>query len=279
MGIDHRKSVMKEIEELRGGRRLVALCNFDRAENPTNLGTNVLFAEDLKEPLFRVLKETMGPKEGLDIFLYSRGGSTNAVWPIASLIREFDIAFEVIIPFRAHSSGTLLALAAKRLVMGPLSELSPIDPTTGNHFNPIDETNPSNRLGISVEDVSAYIELIKSMLNIKGDDLTTEQGALIQPHLGRLTEKVHPLALGNVHRTLMQIKVLAKALMKQNYGEGVATEEMIHHLTTKFYSHYHMINREEAVDDPDGTDTRLEELADLPQEFLGPIRRADDLDA
>ena len=45
-------------------------------------------------------------------------------------------------------------MAAKRIVMTRLAELSPIDPTTGNQFNPVD--GKGNRLGISVEDVRAY---------------------------------------------------------------------------------------------------------------------------
>ena len=56
------------------------------------------------------------------------------MWPIVSLIREFDKDFEVLVPYRCHSSGTLTALGAKRIVMDQLSELSPIDPSTGNQF-------------------------------------------------------------------------------------------------------------------------------------------------
>src|SRR5262245_27907831 len=114
MAFDDRKSVMKEIEELRDGRRLIALCNFDRQEQPPQLGVQLQFGEDLKEPLFRVLKETLETgRASLDLFLYTRGGETNAVWPIASLLREYDADFQVLVPFRAHSSGTLLSLAAK----------------------------------------------------------------------------------------------------------------------------------------------------------------------
>ena len=80
----------------------------------------------------------------------------NAVWPIVSLFREFDENFEVLVPFRCHSGDTLVALGTKKIVLTPLSELSPIDPTTGNQFNPSDPSNPSARLGISVEDVVAY---------------------------------------------------------------------------------------------------------------------------
>ena len=246
MSFDHRKSLMKEIEELRGGRRLVALCNFDRQEDPPNLGANVQFAADLKEPLFRVLKETVSPGDKIDVFLYTRGGETNAVWPVVSLIREFDSDFEVLIAFRAHSSGTLLSLGAKKLVMGPMSELSPIDPTCGNHFNPRDEITKVHQ-GISVEDVSAYIDFLKKTLGAKPDEeCSPEIYTLMQPYLAALTSSVHPLALGNVQRVMMQIRTLAKSVLRLHFTDEARIDVMINQLTTEYYSHSHMINRYEA---------------------------------
>jgi hypothetical protein len=246
VAFDDRKSVMKEIEALRGGRRLLCLCNFDREEFPPNLGVNQQFAEHLKEPVYRVLKETLDPGQKVDVLLYTRGGEINAVWPIVCLLREFDSDFEVLIPFRAHSSGTLLTLGAKKLVMAPLAELSPIDPTTGNRFNPRDELTKEH-LGISVEDVTAYFEFLKKTFGLdKKGDPKAEDYDLVQPHLQRLTSEVHPLAVGNVHRVLTQIKVLARLLLKKHYGEGEGVERMIDNLTTRYYSHLHMISREEA---------------------------------
>ncbi len=247
MAFDDRKSVMKEIEALRGGRRLVALCNFDRDVYPPVLGSvRTMFSEDLKEPLFRVLKETLEPGQKLDLLLYTRGGETNAVWPIACALWEFDADFEVLVPYRAHSSGTLLILAASRMVMAPIAELSPIDPTTGNQFNPKDDVTKDS-LGISVEDVSAYQEFLRKALGLANSDAISDaQYGLLQPHLLELTSKVHPLALGNVHRTLMQIKSLAQMLLKKHYGDGHDLEKMSTSLTTSFYSHHHMISRAEA---------------------------------
>ncbi len=82
MPLKDRQAVMRKIEKLRGKRRLVAICNFDRASDPSSLpGLSTPFQEDMKEPLFRVLKETLKGAGELDVFLYTRGGATNAVWP------------------------------------------------------------------------------------------------------------------------------------------------------------------------------------------------------
>lgn len=245
MPYEDRKQKIKKIEELRRGRRLVCFFNFDRISKPPVSGLETLFAADVKEALFRVLKETLNEGSGAaDLCLYTRGGDTNAVWPIVSLIREFDSDFEVLAPFRCHSSGTLLALGAKRIVLGPLSELSPIDPSTGNQFNPVDPVNPKNRLAISVEDVQSYRNFIAKQMKRNEEDLSV--GA-IAPFVDRLVNVVHPLALGNVDRVNEQIKQLARNLLALHPIEGRDEGKVVTKFTTEFYSHLHMISRHEAL--------------------------------
>ena len=155
MPLEQRQAVMNQIEKLRRGRVLICFFNFDRDSVPLTAGLQTQFASDAKEPLFRVLKETLQPGQKVDFCLYTRGGDTNAVWPMVSLLREFDPDFQVLAPFRCHSAGTLLALGSQQIVMTPLSELSPIDPTTGNQFNPTDPNDQWNRLVISVKGLRA----------------------------------------------------------------------------------------------------------------------------
>ncbi len=245
-----RKPLLEKIETLRGGRTCICLFNFDRTSDIQLPALTTQFSADVKEPLFRVLKESPS-SNGIDLCLYTRGGDTNAVWPIVSLLREFDKDFEVLVPFRCHSSGTLAALGAKRIVMSPIAELSPIDPTTGNAFNPIDPANTNNRIGISVEDVQAYRDFVLSQLrheSVSGDAtaLTGFEAQAIANSLQQLAAQVHPLALGNVRRVLKQIELLAKSLLDLHPNGSGAAPEIVAKLTTHFYSHLHMINRHEA---------------------------------
>ena len=249
MNYTERKPLLQKVEQLRAGRRLVCFFNFDRPSEPALPGLSTQFYADVKEALFRVLKDSDSP-EGIDLLLYTRGGDTNSVWPLVSLVREFDPDFEVLVPFRCHSSGTLAALGAKRLILTSLSELSPIDPSTGNQFNPRDPANPKSGMAISVEDVRAYRSFILEQLRGSKEDedellpLPPEGISLLQ----RLTSDVHPLALGNVNRVLQQIKQLAVNLLNLHPADGEDLQRIVRALTTQFFSHLHMINRHEAKD-------------------------------
>jgi hypothetical protein len=249
MGLTERKALFEKIETLRPGRTLVSFFNFDRFSTPLIPGLLLAFQADVKEALYRVLKETAanageGPLK-LDLCLYTRGGDTNSVWPIVSTIREFDPDFEVLVPFRCHSSGTLLVLGAKRIVLGPLSELSPIDPSTGNQYNPLDPVVPGNRLAIAVEDVNSYRSFIAKSLSV-GEELGSDSDRQwLAPFLEKLVAAVHPLALGNVERAMRQIELLSGSLLDL-HSTTEDKERIIKGLTTDLWSHVHMINRHEA---------------------------------
>lgn len=249
MPYDDRKVLFQKIQKLRSDRTLVCFFNFDRACNPSipALGVSTQFHSEAKEALFRVLKDSGAKKTGVDLCLYTRGGDTNSVWPVVSLIREFDPDFEVLVPFRCHSSGTLVALGAKQIHLGPISELSPIDPSTGNQFNPLDPVDKTSRLPISVEDVQAYRSFILEALQVSGEKKDDDKGHY-DAFLQKLVTDVHPLALGNVHRVHQQIKKLGASLLKLHPIKERDVNKIVESLATHFYSHLHMISRQEAVE-------------------------------
>jgi hypothetical protein len=245
LNYEQRKALMEGVEALRPGRKLVCMFNFDRASEPAvPIGLDTTFSGDGKEALFRILKETKSSK--IDLCVYTRGGDVNGVWPLVSIIREFDPDFQVLVPFRCHSAGTLLALGAQRIVLSGLSELSPIDPSTGNQFNPLSPSDANTRLAISVEDVRAYTSFVFEQLRLNDEGDRSKVRESLNPYLMRLANEVHPLALGNVDRVQRQVKQLAGKLLDLHPVEGRSTAEVITALTTKFWSHLHVVNRHEA---------------------------------
>ena len=163
-------------------------------------------------PIFSKQLREIGKVENIDLFLYSSGGDTMVPWRLVLMIREYCNKFSVIIPYKAHSSATMISLGADEIVMSDLSEISPIDPSTANVFNPIDPQNNQNRIPISVEDVMAYVDLAKTKFGIKNDqELTTIFNKFVEAN-----PQIHPLALGNINRTHNLIRVLARRLLKSH---------------------------------------------------------------
>ena len=295
MGLPQRQEIFKEIEKIRGGRTLICYLNFDRASGrPAVQGVASNFSQDVKEPLYRVLKESVSDSPQIDLLLYTRGGEVDSVWPLVSIIREFDPKFNVLVPYRCHSAGTLVCLAAEKLIMAPLAELSPIDPTTGNQFNPPDPANPQGRLGISVEDVTAYRDFALQQFGLPHEPDSKSPPEVLLPFLERLINEVHPIALGNIHRVNRQIRRLGKKLLELNQIKGMAVDEVISSFATEFFSHLHMINRSEALDILGGeklvfADAALSKLLDsllrayedtfdLRTPFFVPEKMADNLE-
>lgn len=66
------------------------------------------------------------------LILNTPGGDIAAAYFVAKLCREHtQLEFEVAVPRRAKSAGTLICCGADRIHMGSLSELGPIDPQFG----------------------------------------------------------------------------------------------------------------------------------------------------
>lgn len=233
---DIRLKIIEEIEEKRKSA-LICYITGDR----DNVSTRI--APDAIRVIFRHL-ELIGSKPRIDLLLYTRGGDVLTPWRLINLIREYTDEFNVIVPYRAYSAGTLICLGANEILMGKMGELGPIDPVVANAFNPKDPSNPSARVPISVEDVTAYLSLAKEKGELK------EEESLVRV-FSYLAEKVHPLSLGNVHRNYQLIRSIARKLLKLSSAERKESEvnAIVDALTKKLYAHNYMISRNEAKKD------------------------------
>ncbi len=251
MAYQHSLELIKKISELRDSA-VICYITGDR-EN-----VNTRIAPDVTQVFYRHL-EMMGECRQIDLFLYTRGGDVLTPWRLVHLIREYTPRFNVLVPFRCYSAGTLLCLGADEIVMGKMGELGPIDPSVVNAFNPQDPNNPTARIPVNIEDVYSYLALAGEKAGACSNDRQVRAFTL-------LAERIHPLALGNVHRNYMLIRSLAKKLLamhQQPLREG-RIEHIVDNLTEKLYAHNHMISRREAVDEINLTvnfpDSRLEQL-------------------
>src|SRR5579875_916220 len=228
MSLSKRASLLGQLEqELDAG--VLAFVTGDRPGLQTQIA-----AEQL--PFFPRHVATLKQRSKIALLLYTRGGDSNMAWPLIGFLRSYCDDLTVVVPFYSHSCGTLLALGADHIVMNPFATLSPIDPTVANAFNPPDPSNPSLRMSISVEDVLAFLELAKN------------DGAEAAAAFQQLAQQVHPLALGNVQRSINQIRQLARKLLDLHCSPMSEDERdtIVARLTSELYSHQHLIIRQEA---------------------------------
>ncbi len=203
--------------------------------------------------VIRLLRELLGPighVEKIDLLLITRGGNTLTPLRLMSLLREFSDKVNVLVPYMAHSAGTLIALGADEIVMGAMGELGPVDPSVANQFNPIlaaediqgkADQKPRPRIPISVEDVTSYLNFAKSHAALEPAGMAQAYSAL--------TSQVHPLALGNILRHHNLIRHLAKALLLMHMDaetDKEKIESIVKKLTEELYSHEYTITRNEA---------------------------------
>lgn len=234
---ENRRSLIKRIESLRGSKALVYVTG-DRPGLATQIHPEVL--DLFVDHLDRITGKRSIEK--LSLILYTRGGHTIAAWSLVNLLRQFADTLEVIVPYKAHSAGTILCLGADCIVMTKQAQLSPIDPSHNGPLNPPIPGAQQGTVPVSVEAINGYVDLARQDLGLKA-------GPELAQVLAALAEKVHPLVLGETYRARSQIRMLARRLLSQRVTDEEQIERVVSFLTTDSGSHDYTINRREAKDD------------------------------
>lgn len=224
-----------EIETQRQSKLLVYITG-DRQ------GMEAKIADDSINWFIQQLDE-IGIVKRISLLLNTNGGITLTGWNIVNLIRQFCDDFEVIVPIKARSTGTLMCLGADRIIMTKQATLGPIDPSINTLFNPTIQNggNTPSRVPVSVEAIKAYFNFAKDELGLYDQNSLS---ALYRT----LSEKVHPLALGEAYRAIGQIKMLAEKLLIHQMDDKEKIKKVISFLCSDSGSHDYTINRREARD-------------------------------
>ncbi|PIU89605.1 MAG: hypothetical protein COZ06_17725 [Armatimonadetes bacterium CG_4_10_14_3_um_filter_66_18] len=230
---DERLDLIRQIEQARQSKVICYLTG-DRQGAP---GAQI--GEDAVRPMYAHLRSLAGeivPR--LDLFLYSRGGSVEVPWRIVSMFREHCEEFNVLIPYKAHSAATLIALGADQIAMGRKGELGPIDPSL-NRVERMEQTVMPD--SVSVEDVMAYIAFLKERAGL-GDQSALAGAVAI------LAEKLNPWVVGSIYRAHSHIRLVARKLLgaRRSPHDEQANDLIVEALSEKMYAHGHAIGRHEA---------------------------------
>jgi hypothetical protein len=178
--------------------------------------------------------------EQIDLYIYSRGGSLEAPWEIITTLRQMCKKLNVLIPYRAHSATTLIALGANRILMGHMGELGPIDPQMHSQMPTVPGSAPLPS-SFSVEDIMSYIAFLKEKVGL------TDQKALSELTKS-LAENLTATTIGQINRTHSHIRLVARRMlaMVQPPIDNVRINQIVESLAEKIYVHGHSIGRTEA---------------------------------
>ncbi len=237
MSREKRKALIEQIEQLRGSRVLCYITG-DRAPAVAQIG------DDAVRPMYDCLRE-FGKVEKLDFLLYSRGGAIDVPWRIVTALRTVAAEWSVLIPYRANSAATLLALGADEIVLGRFGELGPIDPIMNIQRVMPGPGGPGTPMqdSVSVEDIMAYVKFVQERAGL------SDQAALATS-LSKLTDRLDAVALGSAYRTHSHIRDVARRMLlsrnKPHSEQTMAT--IVETLAERVYAHGHAIGLRAAAE-------------------------------
>jgi ClpP class serine protease len=160
--------------------------------------------------------------KGLDLVLHTPGGSVAATESLVDYLRKmFDTNLRVIVPHMAMSAGTMVALAAREILMGKHSSLGPIDPQV---------------MGVSA---SAVIEEFEKA---KEDIRDNPASAVIwQP----IIAKYSPTLIGECQKALVWAESIAVKWLESGMFAGRENAaELAGQVAKKFGSHSESLSHE-----------------------------------
>jgi hypothetical protein len=226
-------TLIKELQELRGSRVLVYWTS--------------PFAKmgDGSMPSLYDQLCAIGDVEHLELVLHTGGGDVEIPWRMVALIREFAKRFSVIVPHRAASAGTLLAMGADEIVMTRYAVLGPIDPSRTHPLLPRREGESPEP--VSVQDMRHAMHFIREAGRVDEEFAYTPE-AMAQIFTA-LFDKLHPLAIGAIEQSYALSKLIGKRCLETHMtaeGDDVEIARIVDQLCDEYKSHAYQIPRREA---------------------------------
>ncbi|NJE43226.1 hypothetical protein E3E35_04405 [Thermococcus sp. GR7] len=187
------------------------------------------------EEILRAIR--MAPKDKpIDLIIHTPGGLVLAATQIARALKDHPAETRVIVPHYAMSGGTLIALAADKIIMDPHAVLGPVDPQLGQYPGP------------------SIVRAVEK----KGPDKVDDQTLI----LADVAEKA-----------IKQVRDLVFDLLKDRYGEEKA-KELAQILTEGRWTHDYPITYEHAKELGLHVETGVpEEVYALMELYKQPMRQ------
>lgn len=197
-----------------------------------------LVDDDTKEIYNHI--EKIGKADKINVVIYGPGGSGIAAYKIVKLIRSYFENFTIVAPNVAASAMTMLTLGADQILTGPLTSFSPIDTSITNHpLAPIDQNK--RPVAVEIQQVQKYLEMAQS-------EKFGQSGDFSQSVFATLSEKVHPLLLGTIQRSLSLSKLLTRSILKTHMTDDDKITKIVNTLNDQYPIHSYPIMKEDFLE-------------------------------
>ena len=231
-----RSQYHQNFENILRGRRAELISSIQKARNSKVF---VFYARNTldnsnTQPFLEFLQQ-IGKQDRLDLFLLSPGGFSDEAFKMSRWCRQHAEEFNVIIPYYAKSAATLLSLGANTLLMGPSSELGPIDPQI-----PIPDEYGRLRY-VSALSIKEALGVIENLTESDQDKMFKYMP---------LIEGIDLNVLGDYARVIESSKQYASKLLEESQllknNSKKERDRIAHELTEGYYSHGYAIGVDEA---------------------------------
>lgn len=237
MSKERRSELIRKVEETRNSYVITYVLS-DRPNATGRMNSEVVreiydVARDLK-PFDR--------KRTLDLFILGMEGDQHVPWQILSMLREMFREISVIAPYKAHGPATMLALGADTVFMGETSELSLIDiPLSDATVRHSPHEKPDIEFPLHANDILGLMSLVERLGKMR-------EKQRIDTFL-RALDKVSPLLLGHLNRTLEQTKTICLKLLRSRRRpfRKRLNRRIVEKICSPFSSGQHCICMTEAV--------------------------------
>jgi len=178
--------------------------------------------------IYELLKDRTTDKKQLLILLDTSGGNVYSAVKIMDTLRTKYSDITIAIPQEAKSSGTMMCCGADRLIMGPVSELGPLDKPM---IHPDDKTARISALDI-VRSIDGMIDTAIDRQKQLAEQISNEFGVPIKASLAMAGDSISKLISPMLCREDVKIYNQAKRLLAiaETYGIELLNKHMLKYI-------------------------------------------------
>jgi hypothetical protein len=181
------------------------------------------------------LLKRRGRMKRLGFVIKSGGGFVVSALKIVHLLRQYADEVVALLPLECASAATIVALGCNRIVMTPISYLTPIDSSLTHQLSPVDEINNA-RVSVSSDELRRIVDLWRKLERDNHPNAYEE-----------VFKYIHPLVIGAIDRSMsLSMKVCMEALA-YHATDMEEAERICRSLNYDYPAHSYPITSQEAL--------------------------------